>query len=55
MVSPKSRCEAVQTTAQKIFVDHETFQTAFEKVLDRKPEQAYKVLVYYGVGGMHNC
>jgi GTPase SAR1 family protein len=52
MVSPKSRREALQTTAQKIFVDREKFQEAFEKALVRKPEETYKVLVYYGVGGI---
>lgn len=52
MVSPRNRRESLRPTAQKMFVDREAFQEAFEKALDREPEETYKVLVYYGVGGI---
>ncbi|MCO5388842.1 MAG: ATP-binding protein [Desulfosporosinus sp.] len=41
-----------QGSAAKIFVDRVEFQDAFSKALERKPEEKYKVLVYYGVRGI---
>ncbi len=52
MVQQRDTSARNKPTAQKSFVDRESFQEAFEKALDRNPEQTYKVLVYYGVGGI---
>ena len=50
MIEPKHK--RTRPTALKTFVDRENFQEAFFQAINRKPEEKYKVLVYYGVGGI---